>query len=73
MTKKTLVQITETTIIVAEEVTALKAMETSGERYVIVYLTGGEWVDVPLSEDETVFTVAARLFSFEADEDDAQR
>lgn len=71
--KKTLVQVDEETVVVADEVVALKEYpnpnDPNGSGYVTVLLNGGHKLNVLLKEGESVINTAAMLFSFsEADD-----
>lgn len=73
--KKTLIQITEEDIVVAEEVVGIKYLPPYFEndrRQVAVLLNGGHLVEVPLEDGMTMLDVASQIFNFttEAEADD---
>lgn len=64
--KKTIVQIAEDVIVVADEVVGI---EEKDHGIAWILLRGGHKIRVSMDEDMNVAHVAARIFSFDVDED----
>lgn len=73
MSKKTLVQITKDSVVVAEDVVGITTGPSSAYsadvQHVFVMLAGGHSVPVPLEDGVTLLDVTARLFDFTVDQE----